>query len=147
MWQRIQTLYLFISTILIGCMFFMTKATMISNGGSGLEEIKYTAYVPYLILLIVIAILNILALTGFKIRVFQFRTAVLTAIVTLALQAWLAIDYFVADESLVFKASAIFPLVAVVLDVLAARGIMSDMLIADSMNRLRSRKKNGKLLK
>ena len=147
MWQRIQTLYLFVSTVLIGCMFFANKATMISGAGNGLEEIRYTSYVPYLILLIVIAFLNILALTGFKIRVFQFRTTVLAAIVTLAFQAWLAVDYFVADDSLVFKASAIFPLVAVVLDVLAARGIMSDMLIADSMNRLRSRKKNGKLLK
>lgn len=137
MWQRVQTLYLAISTVLIALLFFLEKA----------DGIKYTVYLPYLILIIIISILNLLALTTWTHRVFQMRTAVLAALLTLALQIWLAVDYFTADSSVVFHVSAIFPLVAVIFDVLAVRGIMADELVVRSSARLRSsraKKKNTK---
>jgi len=144
MWQRIQTLYLALATALIAAMFFTLKAVVPGPDGSFLQEVKYTAYVPYLILLIVIVLLDFLALTTWRFRVFQMRTAVLAAIITLALQAWLAVDYFTADSSLVFRLTAVFPLVAVIFDLLAARGIASDIMVAESVNHLRTRKKNRK---
>ena len=144
MWQRIQTLYLALATALIAAMFFTLKAVVPGPDGSFLQEVKYTAYVPYLILLIVIVLLDFLALTTWRFRVFQMRTAVLAAIITLALQAWLAVDYFTADSSLVFRLTAVFPLVAVIFDLLAARGIASDIMVAESVNHLRTKKKNRK---
>lgn len=144
MWQRIQTLYLALATALIAAMFFTLKAVVPGPDGSFLQEVKYTAYVPYMILLIVIVLLDFLALTTWRFRVFQMRTAVLAAIITLALQAWLAVDYFTADSSLVFRLTAVFPLVAVIFDLLAARGIASDIMVAESVNHLRTRKKNRK---
>lgn len=144
MWQRIQTLYLALATALIAAMFFTLKAVVPGPDGSFLQEVKYTAYVPYLILLIVIVLLDFLALTTWRFRVFQMRTAVLAAIITLALQAWIAVDYFSADSSLVFRFTAVFPLVAVIFDLLAARGIASDIMVAESVNHLRTRKKNRK---
>ena len=66
------------------------------------------------------------------------RTAILAALVTLALQAWLAVDYFTAAEGLVFRVTAVFPIVAVILDLLAARKIYADQLLVESMSRLRS---------
>lgn len=131
MWQRVQTLYLALATVLTGVMFFCEKA----------GEYRYTAYIPYLILLIIITALNFLALTSWRFRVFQMRTAVLSALITLAFQIWLAVDYFTADKSLVFHASAVFPLVAVIFDVLAARGIMADELMVRSSDRLRAAKR------
>lgn len=142
MWQRIQTLYLVLATGLIAAMLFSLKAVVPAADGSFAQEIKYTAYVPYLILIIVIVILDFLALTAFRFRVFQMRTAVLAALITLALQVWIAVDYFTADSSLVFRLTAIFPLAALVFDLLAARGIASDIMVADSVNRLRTKKKN-----
>ncbi|MBR3013347.1 MAG: DUF4293 family protein [Bacteroidales bacterium] len=142
MWQRIQTLYLVLATGLIAAMLFSLKAVVPGADGSFAQEIKYTAYVPYLILIIVIVILDFLALTAFRFRVFQMRTAVLAALITLALQVWIAVDYFTADSSLVFRLTAIFPLAALVFDLLAARGIASDIMVADSVNRLRTKKKN-----
>lgn len=133
MWQRVQTLYLSISTVLIGLLFFCEKA----------GEYRYTAYIPYLILLIIITILNILALTSWRFRIFQMRTAILSALITLALQAWLAVDYFTADKSLVFHASAVFPIVAVIFDVLAARGIFADELMVRNSDRLRAAKRKN----
>lgn len=144
MWQRIQTLYLAIATALVAVLFFSLKAVIPAGDGGFSEEIKYTAYIPYLILLIVITALNVLALTSYRFRVFQMRTAALAAIITLALQAWLVVDYFATRGEVVFRYTAIFPAVAFILDLLAARGIASDIMVAESVNRLRTSKKNRK---
>lgn len=144
MWQRIQTLYLALATGLIVAMLFTLKAVVPGPDGTFLQEVRYTSYIPYLILIIVIALLDFLALTAFRFRVFQMRTAVLAAIITLALQAWLAVDYFSADSSLVFRLTAVFPAAAFILDLLAARGIASDIMVAESVNHLRTKKKNRK---
>ena len=144
MWQRIQTLYLALATGLIAAMLFSLKAVVPGPDGAFLQEVRYTAYLPYLILLIVIVLLDFLALTTYRFRVFQMRTAVLAALITLALQAWIAVDYFTADSSLVFRLTAVFPIVAVIFDLLAARGIASDIMVAESVNHLRTRKKNRK---
>ena len=144
MWQRIQTLYLALATGLMAAMLFSLKAVVPGADGEFIQEIKYTAYVPYLILLIVIVLLDFLALTAFRFRVFQMRTAVLAAIITLALQAWIAVDYFTAEDSLVFRLTAVFPIVAFIFDLLAARGIASDIMVAESVNHLRTKKKNRK---
>lgn len=143
MWQRIQTLYLAISTILIAIMVFGVKASSVSADGSAAEAYKYFSYIPYAILLIIILLLNILALTTYKFRVFQMRTAVLSAIITSALQIWLVVD-FVSNHGngLVYKISTVFPIVSIVLDVLAAKGILADELLVESTYRLRSSRKN-----
>ncbi|MBR4228581.1 MAG: DUF4293 family protein [Bacteroidales bacterium] len=133
-----------LSTGLMAAMLFSLKAVVPGADGEFIQEIKYTAYVPYLILLIVIVLLDFLALTAFRFRVFQMRTAVLAAIITLALQAWIAVDYFTADDSLVFRLTAVFPIVAIICDLLAARGIASDIMVVESFNHLRTKKKNRK---
>lgn len=132
MWQRVQTLYLAISTVLIGLLFFCDKA----------EGVSFTAYWPYLVLIILITLLNILALTTWKIRIFQVRTTVLAALLTLALQAWLVADFIITGNDPLFHVPALFPIVAVILDIMAARGIWADELMVRSASRLRSSKRN-----
>ena len=131
MWQRVQTLYLAISTALIAAMFFCDKA----------GDLSFVSYWPYLVLLIIITILNILALTTWKFRVFQVRTTVLAALFTLALQAWLVVDFIVTGNDPLFHVPAIFPIIAVIFDVMAARGIWADELMVRSSSRLRSSKR------
>ena len=137
MWQRIQTLYLAISTILIGVLLFSAKAAKYGADGLPIEEFTYIEYLPYLILLVLISRLNVLALTTFKIRVFQMRTAILSALITLALQIWIAVDFLSTNDVMVFKITAIFPLISVVLDVLAAKGILADQMLVESTYHLR----------
>jgi len=128
MWQRVQTLYIFLSTALTVSLLFSDKA----------GDISYIAYVPYLILLVLISLLDILALTTYKVsRVFQMRTVSLSALLSVALQAWLAVDFFVTGNDPVFHFTAVFPVVTVILDILAIRGIWSDELIVRSSDRLR----------
>ena len=137
MWQRIQTLYLAISTILIAVMLFSNEAVCIGADGEVVDAIGFTQKLTHLILLIIILILNFLALTVVSHRVFQMRTAVLAAIVTLALQIWIAVDFFNIGSVYVFKLPAVFPAACIILDVLAARGILADQMLVESSGSLR----------
>lgn len=145
MWQRLQTLYLCIATGLIVALFFSVKAFTLGSGGVHSVELTYIKYTPYLILLILITILQLLAVFTFNARVFQMRTAVLSAILMIALQAWIGVDYFTADMEWIFKFTAVFPLVAAILNFIAARYILRDQLLVESVSHLRSRKKNHKI--
>ena len=141
MWQRIQTLYLALATALIIAMFFLPKAVVPGADGTDAQTFRFVTYIPYLILLVVIALLDLLALTGWKHRVFQMRTAILAALVTLALQAWLVVDYLSNSGAMVFRIAAVFPIVAVILNLMAARRIHADQLLVESFSRLRSDKR------
>ena len=116
MWQRLQTLYLCIATGLVVALFFSVKAFTLGPGGIHAVELTYIKYTPYLILLILITLLQLLAVFTFNARVFQMRTAVLSAILMIALQAWIGVDYFTADKEWIFKFTAVFPLVAAILN-------------------------------
>lgn len=126
-------------------LFFSVKAFTLGPGGVHSVELTYIKYTPYLILLILITILQLLAVFTFNARVFQMRTAVLSAILMIALQAWIGVDYFTADKEWIFKFTAVFPLVAVILNFIAARYILRDQLLVESVSHLRSRKKNHKI--
>ena len=145
MWQRLQTLYLCIATGLIVALFFSVKVFTLGPGGVHSVELTYIKYTPYLILLILITILQLLAVFTFNARVFQMRTAVLSAILMIALQTWIGVDYFTADKELIFRFTAVFPLVAAILNFIAARLILRDQLLVESVSHLRSRKKNHKI--
>ena len=145
MWQRLQTLYLCIATGLIAALFFSVKAFTLGPGGVHSVDLTYIKYTPYLILLFLITILQLLAVFTFNARVFQMRTAVLSAILMIALQAWIGVDYFTADKEWIFKFTAVFPLVAAILNFIAARLILRDQLLVESVSHLRSRKKNHKI--
>lgn len=102
---------------------------------------SYIRYVPYLVLIVIITLLNILALTSYRHRIFQFRTICLSAIITGALQIWLVTDYLLTSSEIVFKWTAVFPVVAVIFDILAARGVWADELMVRSASRLRAAKR------
>ena len=134
MWQRVQTLYLFLATALIAALFFCHKA----------GDVFYTDYWPYLVLLLVVAFLNVMALTTFKHRIFQMRTATLSAIILLGLQIWLVVDCIKTHNTPVFSLTAVFPVVAMILNLLAARGILADELLVRNSSRLRAAKRGKK---
>lgn len=134
MWQRVQTLYLFLATALIAALFFCHKA----------GDVFYTDYWPYLVLLLVVAFLNVMALTTYKHRIFQMRTATLSAIILLGLQVWLVVDCIKTHNTPVFSLTAVFPVVAMILNLLAARGILADELLVRNSSRLRAAKRGKK---
>ncbi len=143
MWQRIQTLYLAIATALLASMFFCKFATILGPEGAE-ETIKYFEKTPYCFLLTVTLIGNIFSLFAFKIRVPQMRVATLSAILLFAFQTWIIVDVVRGWDEMVFSVTALFPLVAMVLDILAARSIMLDEAMVQSASRLRDYKRRHK---
>ena len=143
MWQRIQTLYLAVATALLTSMFFCKFATIL--GPDGVEiSIKYFEKVPYLVLLAVALAGNVFSLFAFKIRIPQMGVATVAALILLAFQIWIIVDLVRGWNEMVFSVTALFPLVAMVLDILAARNIMLDEAMVQSASRLRASKRRRK---
>lgn len=143
MWQRIQTLYLLISTALVAALCFSTAYSV--AGPDGMEKISWwQLQKPYFgILLGILAFLVVLALVVYKSRILQMRLAVLSAIIALGMQAWVAYMYF-TFEGPVFSWTAIFPLIICISNLLAARGCFQDQLVVESAYRVRERRRRGR---
>ena len=146
MWQRIQTLYLLISTGLVAALFCCDLYAVTDPDG-----MRYVTYLqfrkPYFaILLCILAAMVVLALVTFKVRILQMRLATLSALVALGMQAWLAYFYFtMPKDTVTFRWTVIFPLVICICNLLAARGCFQDQLMVESAYRIReSRKRDRK---
>jgi hypothetical protein len=143
MWQRIQTLYLMISMALAIALLAGTAYTVADP--DGMVKVTYLQLQrPYFaILLSILSCMIALALIVYKNRILQMRLAVLSAIVALGMQAWLAWMYF-TFEGPVFKWTVIFPLIICVCNLLAARGCFQDQLMVESAYRVRERRKRNR---
>ena len=146
MWQRIQTLYLAVSTALLFVLFFSDLYTVASP-----EGMQYTTYLqfqkPYFaILLVILTAMTALALVTFKVRILQMRLATLSGLVALGMTGWLAWFYFTTPrDTVAFSWIVFFPLVVAVCNFLAARGCFQDQLMVESAYRIReSRKRDRK---
>lgn len=137
MWQRIQTLYLGVATILIVSLFWCDVAIRVTEG-SAVENISYTSSWIYMVWMIILTLLQILALGGYKWRMKQFRVAVVACIMCLGFQGWLVYDFVRLHESVSFSWTALFPLAAAFLDYLGIKNILLDEAIVQSAHRLRS---------
>ena len=147
MWQRIQTLYLAVSTVLLFILFFSDVYTTACP-----EGMQYTTYLqlqkPYFgILLGILFAMTALALVTFKVRILQMRLSTLAGLVALGMTGWLAYFYFTAPENVTFKWTVIFPLLAAVCDFLAARGCFQDQLMVESAYRIRESRKRDRKIK
>ncbi len=143
MWQRIQTLYLLISAALVAALCFGTAYKV--AGPDGMQAVSYwQLQKPYFgILLGILAFLIVLALAVYKGRILQMRLAVLSGIIALGMQIWLAWMYFTFEGS-VFSWTVVFPLVISICNFLAARGCFQDQLMVESAYRVRERRKRNK---
>lgn len=147
MWQRVQTLYLAIATILIIAMLAGNVGTII--GDQGTENVKYYEKTSYLIFLIMTLMANVIALFSFKARMLQMRVAMLSAILLVFFQIWLGVGFarfqlgIGMEETgarMIFSFTAIFPVIAAIFNMLAARNIALDEAMVQSAYRLRKSK-------
>ena len=145
MWQRIQSLDLAVSTVLLFILFFNDAYTVAAT--DGMQYVKYLQIQkPYFgILLGILFAMTLLALVTFKVRILQMRLATLSGLVALGMTGWLAYYYFTAPETVTFKWTVIFPLIVAICNFLAARGCFQDQLMVESAYRIReSRKRDRK---
>lgn len=124
MWQRIQTLYLLIASGLLVAMYFQPYGTW------------------FIVLFSLALACQLLAVVALKSRTLQMRLSNLAGLLLLGLQIWMCAAYFSADPRPALSFTAIFPIVAAILDFLAARAILRDELLVRSASRLRAAKRN-----
>lgn len=123
MWQRIQTLYLLVASGLLAAMYFQPYGTW------------------FTVLFSLALACQVLAIIALKSRTLQMRLSNLAGLLLLGLQIWMCVAYFSADPRPALTITAIFPVVAAILDFLAARAILKDELLVRSASRLRAAKR------
>lgn len=140
MWQRIQTLYLGISTALIFSMFFCTFATIAGPDGAEVT-IRYSEKLSYLSLLIMLFIAHVAATASFKAFFLQARVCVIAGLLAIGFQIWLGIDIFTNRHEMSFSFTALFPLISAFLDFISAKKSMVDEMTVMAVKSARKAKK------
>ncbi len=141
MWQRIQTLYLGISTALIFSMFFCTFATIVGPEGADVT-IAYREKLPYLTLMVMLITAHIAATASFKAFFLQARVSMIAGLLAFGFQIWIGIDILRNISDMSFSLTALFPLVAGVLDFMAAKRSLVDEMTIQTVKKVRkSRRK------
>ena len=107
-------------------------------------DVKYYEKLPYLIFLISLFTANAIALLSFRTRILQMRVSILAALLLTGFQIWLGVDFFRHRNEMIFSFTAVFPIVAAILDVLAARNIALDEAMVQSASRLRGSRRKKK---
>lgn len=140
MWQRIQTLYLGISTALIFSMFFCDFATIIGPEGSE-AVIAYREKMPYLVLMIMLITSHIAATASFKTFFLQARVSIIAGLLAIGFQIWIGIDILRNINDMTFSFTAIFPLACGILDFMAAQRSMVDEMTIQAVKTARKRRR------
>lgn len=140
MWQRIQTLYFAIITGILLALTFGNVGVDYSDPTT-IESVRYISKLPYAILIFISLAANVVALFSWGHRPIQIRLAGGSAVLLLALQVWIGVDYFTLGKEFVFSWTAILPIFAFICEVLAIRGIYADELLVKNASRLRASKR------
>jgi hypothetical protein len=145
--QRIQTLYLLVSSILVALLFALPFAEIIKDGAVFLfnfNGISLNGVLKENGIVISILIGVILALHGYAIFSYKNRKAQVKIITyaILILTALFGVFVFFTwfsnrGSEISYKVGIIFPLVAIILDYLAILGIRKDEALIRSIDRIR----------
>lgn len=154
--QRVQSVYLLLVTILMSFMLFSAYAEISladgrnltfqsyaitsSVGGKVMEAYRTTFLLVLLIM--VTGLLSFLNIFLFSKRIIQMRLCLVSAALLGLMLIIMYVYYSGARHALdvdrhVFRLSAIFPVVSILLNLLAYRNIHSDELLVNSYNRIR----------
>nr|WP_321410096.1 DUF4293 domain-containing protein [uncultured Carboxylicivirga sp.] len=147
--QRIQSIYLLISGLLTGSMFFVPLAELANNDGSytllyrGLADSEQLT-TPTLALAILVTITTLISLINiflYKKRLIQIRLGGLNMGLLLGTTGMI---YFLGSQvaknlsaEISYKIPMVFPIVALILTFLAIRSIGKDEALIKSMDRIR----------
>ena len=133
MLQRVQSLFLIVALTLLALLFLLPLIHIS-------EQTKVYCYeVRPLLLLAVLPTLGILvAIFLYKTRLVQIRVLAFAAVILAGLQGWIGYYYFFERiPGSLFSFTAVFPIMAAILILLAIRYIARDEAMVRSVNRLR----------
>lgn len=145
--QRIQTVYIFLSAILIGSLFSLPFAEIADQNQLYLFDIRgivrngtvHENGMAIALFIALILLLHVFAFFSYKKRILQVRVLVFSILLMLGLFGlFYFFTYYSFDHvQISFKIAVAFPLIAVVLDYLAIRNIGKDEALIRSIDRIR----------
>jgi hypothetical protein len=145
--QRIQTMYLLISTLLVGLLFLLPFAEIAKDGtvylfnfkGILLDNVVKENGIFISILIGAILALHVYAISSFKKRVLQIRIVVFSIVLLMGLCGLFSYyTYYSFTGAIIsLKIGVLFPVVAIILDYLAMRAIGKDEALIRSIDRIR----------
>ena len=145
--QRIQTVYLFISALLIASLMKLKLAdlsvndelyTFMARGIYNGENLVFDGLAIFIFIWVVV-LLHLFVIFKYKKRILQIRILVFTMVLLLGLFGMFFYFAYAGFEGakVAFKIPVVFPIVAVILDYLAIRAIGKDEALVRSLNRIR----------
>ncbi|MDR2911650.1 MAG: DUF4293 domain-containing protein [Bacteroidales bacterium] len=145
--QRIQTVYLIIAGLLAASLLKLRFAEMVINSnfytfsakGIFNNETLLLQGMPIMVIIGIIVVLHFVIIAMYKQRVWQIRLTVFTIVLLVVLFGlFLYFAYAGINETQVaLKIPSVFPLVAIIFDLLALRSIRKDEALIRSLNRIR----------
>lgn len=148
--QRIQSIYLLLSGLLMGSMFFLPLAELANENESftflyrGFEDSASELVMPtwaLAILLTITTLLSFVIIFLYKKRILQIRLSGLNMGLMLGTTGMI---YFLGNQGckefatdIVYNIPAVFPIIALILTFLAIRAIGKDEALIRSMDRIR----------
>ncbi|MDR2287226.1 MAG: DUF4293 domain-containing protein [Prevotellaceae bacterium] len=139
--QRIQTLYLFI-VIILQSVLLSTGIAKYTDPVSNELMYKTIKTIKTMDLPLIAALTSFTALIPaismflYKKRILQMRFNIFNSILLVALQGFI-VYYIVQSKGLIFTVQSIFPVISLILSILAIRNIIKDELLIKSLHRLR----------
>jgi len=145
--QRIQTVYLFVSALIIASMMKLKLAdlsvndelyTFMARGIYNGENLVFDGLSIFICIWVVV-LLHLFVIFKYKKRILQIRILVFTMVLMLGLFGMFFYFAYAGFEGakVAFKIPVVFPIVAVILDYLAIRAIGKDEALIRSLNRIR----------
>jgi hypothetical protein len=139
--QRIQSVWLLLAAACAATMFFFPVYGGLLQNGLPANYLASSSYLLFL-LAIVSAALPLITIFLFRNRPLQMKLAFLNVLLGIGLMAMI---YFKANEfaaanafkSSSYKAAAALPVLAIILSIMAYRGISADQKLVKSTDRLR----------
>ncbi len=133
--QRIQTLFLLAASALLFSMFFGVMASNVE------EKVYFMENNQILILNLVTFLLSFVTIFFYRYRMIQIRVSIFNSIILLAYQGWLVwLIIKMREPGTSFSILSVFPLIAMILVIMAVKYIARDEAIVRSVSRLRKSK-------
>jgi hypothetical protein len=149
--QRVQTVYMLLAAFLTGLILNLKLADIFTGDqlytffSSGIfrETQSVQNGLPLQIFILLILVIHFFAVFSYKNRIRQMRIMVFTIVLLFGLIGMILYFAYGSFENMnvSFKIPVIFPLVSVILDILAIRAIGRDEALIRSVDRIRSSKK------
>lgn len=119
-WPRMQNVLLGISAFLMLSLLWSRMCYTVDEYGVE-YSIKFTEHIQFLILTVISIALCIAAIFYRKQYILQIRVCIIAMFVLLGYQIWLIVAFFQLKSVYTFTVSTLFPLVCIILLILAIR--------------------------